>query len=480
MIDPLSDESGRWRNVVVPHQMAEELRLDLSEGRIDFSHLGSPVGELSALELDHLLREADRVGDIESGLAMEIVRITILSRRSDLLAKYGLPYFAYDHLSADYWSTTAEVPTRLSHLKPGGPTDEVGTRDFLGVQIGMPIGIGSSVLTATPEAVASLGRLGFNVISYKTVRSDEWDPHDPPTWTFVDDEELPYNLDSAPRTIRTRASTMPKDLRRSSTVNSFGAPSKKPEIWTKELVAAREALDPSKVLLASVMGTYEKFQGQDFIEDCLRVVGYAAETRPHGIELNLSCPNVVDPTTNRTDGPVLCEDAFTVAQIVYEIRSRVDDSIPLVLKLGSMSRTAIDELVRSVVDIGPGAFQALSGINTMRVSVITPDDSALFSGSIANPEKRLMAGLSGAAIRSFGLQFVRYAQEIREQLGATFKIIGAGGVLDRADFAEYRSEGADVVQTVTGAFIDPLLATRLTSEELRSDRTFRGWAPAVV
>lgn len=478
MIDPRTDESGRWSALSIPREMLTELRQELSAGRIDFSHLGSPVGDLCALELDHLLTEAEPRRLVDRGLAAEIVRIAILARRADLLARYGLPYFAYDHLSGDYWSTTAEVPARLSYLDPPRRADDVGTRDFLGVEIGMPIGVGSSVLTATPDAVGALARLGYNVITYKTVRSIEWGPHDPPTWTFVDDAELPYNLDSAPRAIRTRASTMPKDLRRASTVNSFGAPSKDPEVWKQELVEAKAALGADQVLLASVMGTYERFQGEEFVADCVRVVRHALEAQPHGIELNFSCPNVVDPATDRTDGPILCEDPKTVARIIGQIRDQVSADIPLVLKLGSMPRAAVDALVRALVGLGPGSVQALSGINTMRVSVITPDDdSPLFVGSEGNPEQRLTAGLSGAAIRNFGLQFVRYARDACDQIGADFKIIGAGGVLDPPDFVAYRSEGADVVQTVTGAFIDPLLATRLAAKDLRRNSTFRGWAP---
>ena len=53
---------------------------------------------------------------------------------------------------------------------------------------------------------------------------------------------------------------------------------------------------------------------------------------------------------------------------------------------------------------------------------------------------------------------MRRLDTLRKAKGYTYEIIGVGGVMSAADYQEYRSAGADVVQSVTGAMWNQYLA----------------------
>ncbi|MBP9761798.1 diguanylate cyclase, partial [Candidatus Saccharibacteria bacterium] len=61
----------------------------------------------------------------------------------------------------------------------------------------------------------------------------------------------------------------------------------------------------------------------------------------------------------------------------------------------------------------------------------------------------LKSGVCGAGIKWAGLDMVRRLDALRKKEGYSYEIIGVGGVMTPADFADYRSAGADVVQAVT-------------------------------
>ena len=73
----------------------------------------------------------------------------------------------------------------------------------------------------------------------------------------------------------------------------------------------------------------------------------------------------------------------------------------------------------------------------------------------------MRSGVCGHAIKWAGLDMVRRLKAIREKRGASWKIIGVGGVMAPADFKEYRDAGTDVVMTATGAMWNPYLAKEI-------------------
>src|SRR5262249_17140732 len=95
-----------------------------------------------------------------------------------------------------------------------------------------------------------------------------------------------------------------------------------------------------------------------------------------------------------------------------------------------------------------------------------------FIGTEEDPTMpRMRAGVSGIAIRKYGLQFVRDLAAIRNQYKLTFDIIGIGGVMNANDINAYQRAGANAVQTATAAFFNPALPQQVKHQLLGSAPT---------
>ena len=106
--------------------------------------------------------------------------------------------------------------------------------------------------------------------------------------------------------------------------------------------------------------------------------------------------------------------------------------------------------------------QAISSINTVSAPIVNEKGEQALPGG----PTRMRSGVCGHAIKWAGLDMVRRLKAIREKRGASWKIIGVGGVMAPADFKEYRDAGTDVVMTATGAMWNPYLAKEI-KERLR-------------
>ena len=170
----------------------------------------------------------------------------------------------------------------------------------------------------------------------------------------------------------------------------------------------------------------------DYCRVCRTLDGIGCVT---GLELNVSCPNVVDGLEFGTDPDRL-------ARLVRAVRAEVRRA-KLIVKL-SPNVTDVVELASAA--IGAGA-EALSVINTLRGMVINVDT---WKPVLANRT----GGLSGPAIRPVAVQMVHrvYAGAARE---AQVPIIGMGGVTSWRDAVEFLLAGATAVAVGTALFVDP-------------------------
>jgi dihydroorotate dehydrogenase len=62
---------------------------------------------------------------------------------------------------------------------------------------------------------------------------------------------------------------------------------------------------------------------------------------------------------------------------------------------------------------------------------------------------------------------VRRLDALRKKEGYGYEIIGVGGVMTPADFAEYRAAGADVVQAVTAPMWNEHLAQEIKAATVK-------------
>jgi len=153
------------------------------------------------------------------------------------------------------------------------------------------------------------------------------------------------------------------------------------------------------------------------------------------LELNVSCPNVVD-------GLEFGTDRHRLRELVSAVRSQVKRA-KLIVKL-SPNVTDITESARGAIDAGADALSVINTLYGMAINVET------WKPMLANRT----GGLSGPAIKPVALFMVNrvYTRVARD---AGIPIIGMGGITDWRDAVEFFLAGATAVAVGTALFVDP-------------------------
>lgn len=160
-----------------------------------------------------------------------------------------------------------------------------------------------------------------------------------------------------------------------------------------------------------------------------------------GLELNVSCPNVVDGLEFGTD-PARLERFVRLVRPTVERAKLIVKLSPNVTDIAACASAAI-----------AGGAEVLSVINTL-------------TGMAINVETRrpMLAnrtgGLSGPAIKPVALHMVhRVFSTVAREAGVP--IIGMGGIMDWRDAAEFFLAGASAVAIGTALFVDPNAPARI-------------------
>ena len=339
----------------------------------------------------------------------------------------------YD-IEKGYAENAAHGPFFSSH-PPKRPQSEGPRRpiDFLGFALNSPIGVPAGPLLNS-RWIALAAKLGFDVPTYKTIRSFAHPGHPLPNVLYVEQ--------TGPHRARLLEEP-PQSISQISITNSFGMPSKSPDFLLKDIEAANRSLGPGQVMIVSVVGT--PGQGVSFSDDFTHVAQFAKEAGAKIIEVNFSCPNV-----DKAEGCL-----YTNVETVYEYTRRISSaihSVPLILKVGLFDTREQMEKVFSAA--ARGGARAIAGINTISMEVV---DS---HGRAALGEKRKTSGVCGSAIRSQALHFIRQASEINRKEKLGLKLLGCGGIMLPEHFDAFLEAGADIATTATGMMWDPYLALR--------------------
>ncbi len=413
------------------------------------SHYGRAVD--NPKRVDDAREAVHRVlaGDRDPDLLRPLVEVLYFSGHQRLLAKHHILFPAYNILDEYFSNTTA----------PWGPVvlprPRVANRHWFlfGRRIGFPIGVPASVLTANARWIQYFASNGFNVLTYKTVRSRAHSPNQPPNWAFVPNLREPLPLIKDPFSRRFTVHANPSDWvdagsRDVSTTNSFGVPSPEPHEWQADVENALNVLADDQLLIISVMGDdYEAFPSRRsvLISDYVTVARLAESAGADFIELNLSCPNSLDDTES-TVKPPLCLDVDATSDIIQAVKSELRPSTRLIAKLAYLDAPRLSTLVGRIAKYVDG----ISGINTLQCDVLRNGDPT-FPG-------RPQAGVSGIAIRKYALDFVKNLVRFRLESGEGFEILAMGGVTDPSSFEALYTAGGSAVQTASGSFANPFLA----------------------
>ncbi|MDR1530417.1 MAG: tRNA-dihydrouridine synthase [Burkholderiales bacterium] len=312
------------------------------------------------------------------------------------------------------------------------PTPE---RSFLGLPVFSSFGIPAGPLLNS-KFVASAFRHGFDLCVYKTVRSSAKPCLPFPNALKVDiGDRLEIGQVVCGRPINMENGKAPQTI-----TNSFGVPSRTPDIWQSDMERAVKTANVGQIMIGSFQGSGV---GNAQVRDYAITAKLVAETGAPVLEANLSCPN-------EGRKGLLCFDVAKVVKIVEEIKKEINDR-PLLLKLAYFEdKGLLQELVRAVGD----RVEGLCAINTLQAKVVSE------SGELALPGREI-SGICGRAIRWAGLEMTRNLHALREQYKMRFSIVANGGVLTPDDEHAYRRCGADAVMSATGAMWDPRLAQKI-------------------
>lgn len=312
--------------------------------------------------------------------------------------------------------------------------------EYLGQKVYLPFGIPAGPILNSKYVKAAFEK-GFDLVVYKTVRSDVFPCHPIPNIVPLDvTGDLSIEKLQEPLTVKDKYSE-PLTI-----TNSFGVPSKKAEIWIEDVKEALKYEGRGQVLILSFMGTVRPNQTQEeFINDYILAGKLALQTGVRIIEANLSCPNIGN------EG-LVCYNLEVTEKIAKGLK-KIKKDIPLILKVGYFQN---DEQIKRLAEIADKYADSIAVINTLQGTIVDKNGDQALPG-----KNRLRSGVCGSAIKWAGLEMVKKLEKIRRERKMKFSIEGIGGVMSPDDYFEYKKAGANSVMSATGAMWNPHLAQEI-------------------
>ncbi len=248
---------------------------------------------------------------------------------------------------------------------------------FFGHEVNSLFGVAACPLTHGARGVGIMAKLGYDLITYRSVRSIEWHGQQYPNWRYVNiDHQLTVeNLSEPVESSESQLSN--QDV---TTANSFGIQSSAPDHWLKEFELAQQTISSGQVLILSLMFTPE--DGQDVIDDAVKVASYGIQTSAKVFEINLAHPNSGMKS-------IVYEDIDTSVAICRGVKKILKDK-PLIAKIGFYRDF---DLLEQFMKRTSGIIDGISSTNTYAIPIYTDQGRETFPG-------RPKAGVAGDAIRS--------------------------------------------------------------------------------
>ena len=323
---------------------------------------------------------------------------------------------------------------------PWPAVPETSLKDFLGLKVRSRLGVAASILTGA-RWVETYARLGFDILTYKTVRSATRRCYDLPNWHFLDPATV---ADLARDDVAQRVlPETPEQPIEATAVGSFGMPSSAPSFWTDDIAHCRALLEPGQVLIVSVVATVTaKTTESDVIAEFETLARRVRQAGADAVEANLSCPNV-----GRREGEVYRNPELS-AKIAAAIR-RGAGGAPVTVKIGHIAEAALLEALLRALD---GKADGVTMINGASRRIVDA------TGAPAYGADRESAGVIGGALHHLALDNVRTASAIIRRDGLALKLIGVGGATSPERIQAFLDAGAAAVEAASGAVWNPHLA----------------------
>lgn len=314
--------------------------------------------------------------------------------------------------------------------------------DFLGYRIASPLGVPAGPLLSSQWTTLA-ARLGFDVVTYKTIRSRNYAGHPVPNVIFVKPAAQGANT-------VLKSNEVPREMCDLSITNSFGMPSMPPLFLQNDIARARDELHRGQVLIVSVVGS--PGFSKDLTEDFVITAQMAKDAGAQVIEANFSCPNV-----SSKEGCLYADPENS-----YHIASAIAKAIaptPLLIKVGKYSDISLFRKVATA--LARANVRGICGINSVSMSVV--DDK----GKPALGIGRETSGICGEVIRPAAIEFLTQAHRMIAQEKLDLELVGCGGITEPHHFDEFLGAGARVAMSATGMMWNPYLAAQWHQEERR-------------
>ena len=319
-------------------------------------------------------------------------------------------------------------------------------KTFFGLPVASRLGISAGLLLNSAW-IGFYARCGYDILTYKTVRSRRRACQPKPNWLFVDEADA-RRLERSKRSDAVHAHPRPAHggpEAWTSTV-SFGMPSREPAVWMADVAAARGLIGTRQALIVSVVASPEPgWSADDIVRDFGNLAAMAREAGAQIVEANLSCPNV---TSAEGD---LFHDAALSGRIARALRAGAGP-LPVLLKIGHLGdERDLQALLRAV----NGAASGLVIVNGLSRPVLDA------SGAPAYGTGRQQAGILGRGVHPIGVHDVARAVALIRRDRLDLEVAGVGGVATPADVERYFAAGACAVLMGSVPMFDPALAARL-------------------
>jgi dihydroorotate dehydrogenase len=320
------------------------------------------------------------------------------------------------------------------------------SKRFFGVEVASRIGISAGLLLNSAW-IAFYARCGFDILTYKTVRSRQRACHAMPNWLFVDPADG-RRLGHRARAVHAHARPASAEPDQWTSTVSFGMPSRDPSLWMADVSRARSLLGPRQVLVVSVVASPAAGATADgIVRDFGALAAMAREAGAQIVEANLSCPNV------RSAEGDLYLDAALSGRIAHALRSGAG-TLPVLLKIGHVPD---DVRLSALLDSVAGHASGLVIVNGLSRPVL--DDA----GGPAFGVARRQAGVLGRGVHAIGVADVARAVTLIRHHRLDLDVAGVGGIAGADDAARYFQAGACAALMGSAPMFDPALAAQLKS-----------------
>jgi dihydroorotate dehydrogenase len=311
-----------------------------------------------------------------------------------------------------------------------------GEWSFCGLKVDSPLGMPAGPLL-NGRWVLYYASLGFDVLTYKTVRSRERACYPLPNLQPVQCGQLSGGELKLPAS---------EEMQGSWAV-SFGMPSKDPAVWRADIEQTRKKLPPGKLLSVSVVGTIQEgWTIDDLADDYAQCAIWAAESGADCVETNFSCPNV-----STCDGQ-LYQDYGSARLVAQRVRDAIG-RVPLLIKIGHVRE---EEEAEQLLDAVGGVADSLAMTNSVATTVARADGQLLFEG-----QRR---GVCGEATRAASIRQVELFARLIRRRSERLKLVGVGGAGSANDVRSYLAAGGEAVHIATAAMVRPEVALEIRAQ----------------